>query len=165
MDTLFVKWHYFFQKVLTCFIHNVEVCIIWDIKTIKRKTQTVTQKNRVLKVKNSPFELEKGFKPINLSIDNMDKFEENELTKNNTLAKIIWYDWYDWLINYIHESIKTVGGVKDTIISLFKKNIAKDYSKVKCIKNLCGGGKKPRKLKMQRQSEDNIIKNIRHLLR
>ena len=30
---------------------------------------------------------------------------------------------------------------------------------------LWGGGKKPKKLKMQRQSEDNIIKNIRHLLR
>lgn len=37
--------------------------------------------NRVLKVKNSPLELEKYFKPINISIDNTDKFKEKEITK------------------------------------------------------------------------------------
>ena len=37
--------------------------------------------NRVLKVKNSPLELEQYFKPINVSIDNMDKFKEKEVTK------------------------------------------------------------------------------------
>ena len=39
------------------------------------------QKNRILKVKASPLELEKDFKPTKVSIDNMDKFEEKELIK------------------------------------------------------------------------------------
>ena len=43
--------------------------------------------NRVLKVKNSPLELEQYFKPINVSIDNMDKFKEKEVTKKWLLAK------------------------------------------------------------------------------
>ena len=34
------------------------------------------QKNRILKVKGSPLELEKDFKPTKVSIDNMEKFEE-----------------------------------------------------------------------------------------
>ena len=41
----------------------------------KKKNSNSTQKNRVLNVKNSPLELEKGFKPINTSIDDMAKFE------------------------------------------------------------------------------------------
>ena len=52
-------------------------------------------KNRILKVRNSPFELGKYFKPINISINNMDKFEEKEITKRQTFAKNIWYDCYD----------------------------------------------------------------------
>ena len=35
-----------------------------------------TQKNRILKVKNSSLELEKYFKPINVSVDDMGKFEK-----------------------------------------------------------------------------------------
>ena len=50
------------------------------------------------------------FKPIVVSIDDMDKFDEKGTKKirliNNTLD--------DWLINYILESIrKSVGGFKD----------------------------------------------------
>ena len=49
----------------------------------------------------------------------MDKFEIKELKKKITFTKNTWYDWYDWLINYIAEAIqKTVGGVKDQIMSL-----------------------------------------------
>ena len=35
-----------------------------------------TWKNRVLKANNSPLELEKDFKLMNVSMDDMDKFEE-----------------------------------------------------------------------------------------
>ena len=46
-------------------------------------------------------------------------------------------------------------GVKDQIMSLFK---TKDYSKT-----IYGGGKKPSKSKIQKQSEENVIKSIRKL--
>ena len=81
-----------------------------------------------------------NFKPINISINNMDKFEKKELTKKRTFTKSTWYDQYDWLIKYIPEPIKkTVDGFKDHIMSLFK---TKDYSKPERVKTLCGGGKK-----------------------
>ena len=83
----------------------------------------------------------------------MDKFEKKkELAKKRTFTKNTWYDWYDWLINYIPDPIiKSVGGVKDEIMSLFK---TKDYSKPESVKTVYGGGKK--------QSEENIIKSIRN---
>ena len=46
---------------------------------------------------------------------------------------------------------------------LFKTNKTKDYSKPTHIRNVYGGGKNPRKLKKQKQSEENIIKNIRKI--
>ena len=83
----------------------------------------------------------------------MDKFEKNELSKKKIFTKNTWHDWYDWLINYIPEPMqKTVGGVKDQIMSLYK---TKFYSKPEPVKILQGGGKK--------QSEENIIKGIRNL--
>ena len=42
----------------------------------KNKHFNNTQKNRILKVKNSSLELEKYFKPINVSVDDMGKFEK-----------------------------------------------------------------------------------------
>ena len=37
------------------------------------------------------------------------------------MLKNTWNDWYDWLIGYIPEPIiKSVGGVKDQIMSLFR---------------------------------------------
>ena len=45
------------------------------------------------------------FKPINMSINDMDKFEKKELTKKGHY-KNTWYDWYNWLINYIPEPIE-----------------------------------------------------------
>ena len=97
--------------------------------------------------------LENNFKTINISINDMDKFEKKELTKKRTFTKNIWYDWYNWLIKYIPEPLKkSVGGVKDQIMSLFK---TKDYSKP--VKTVNGRGKK--------ESEENIIKSIRNLFK
>ena len=64
---------------------------------------------RLLKVKNSTLKLENDFKPINISINDMDKFEKKELTTKRTFTKNTWYNWYDWLINYILEPKKTGG--------------------------------------------------------
>ena len=78
--------------------------------------------------------------------------KKKELAKKRTFTKNTWYDWYEWLINYIPDPIiKSVGGVKDEIMSLFK---TKDYSKPESVKTVYGGGKK--------QSEENIIKSIRN---
>ena len=53
------------------------------------------QKYKDKQLKNSSLELQNNFKPINISTNNMDKFEKiKELTKNRTLAKNTWFDWY-----------------------------------------------------------------------
>ena len=65
-----------------------------------------TRINSILKVKNSLLESEKDFKPIKVSADYKDKFEEKEINKKRTVAKSTWYDLNDWLINYIPEPIK-----------------------------------------------------------
>ena len=50
------------------------------------------------------------FKPIVVSIDDMDKFDE----KGTKKIRLIKNTLYDWLINYVLESIrKSVGGFKD----------------------------------------------------
>ena len=50
-----------------------------------------TQKNRILKENNSPLESEKDFKPINVSTDDVGKFEEKEIAQNKRkrLQKIL----------------------------------------------------------------------------
>ena len=59
------------------------------------------------------------FKPIMVSIDDVDKFEEKTMKK----MRPVKHTWYDWLINYILEPItKTVCGFKSKVISLFKTN-------------------------------------------
>ena len=85
--------------------------------------------------------------------------------KKRSLAKNTCFDWYDWLINYIPQPIKIVGGVKDNSMIFLKKYTIKHYSKPKCFSNVYGGGKKPRKPKIIRQSKDNTIKNIRKSFR
>ena len=50
-------------------------------------------------------------------------------------------------------------------MSLLKTNTAKDHNKPTRVKNVHSREKKPRKLKMQKQSEDTVIKNIRNLFR
>ena len=60
---------------------------------------------------------------------------------------------------------RTAGGVKDRILSLSKTNSTKNYIKPKRAKNVYGTGSRPSKLKIQKQSKDNITKNIRHPFR
>ena len=63
--------------------------------------------------------------------------------------------WYDRLINYIPKPKgKSVGGFKDKVISLFKKNTPKQ--------TVYGRGKKLNKSKMQKKSEENILNSIRY---
>ena len=47
-------------------------------------------------------------------------------------------------------------------MSLFKTNLTKDHIKATRVDNMFRGGKKPRK---QNKFEDDIVKNIRNLLR
>ena len=91
----------------------------------ERKYLSNMQKSQFLKAKNSLLELEKDaielkdrelkdrelkikreieelfFKPIIVSMDDMDKFEQKEVKK----IRLINNTWYDWLINYIPEHI------------------------------------------------------------
>ena len=88
-----------------------------------------------------------------MSMNDMDEFVKQELTKKRKFTKNNCYDWCDWLINYILEPIiNSVAGFKDQIMSLFK---TKDYSKPKPVKTGYGSGNK--------ESEENIIKSIRNL--
>ena len=121
------------------------------------------QKHKNKQLKNSTLESENKFNLINISIYDMDKFGKKELTMKRTFTKNTWFDWYDWLINYIPESIRTaVGRVKDQIINILK---TKDYSKPKRVKTEYGGGRKSSKLKIQKQSEENMIKSIKKLFK
>ena len=58
---------------------------------------------------------------------------------------------------------KSIGGIKDQIMNLFTKT--KAYSKTKLVKTVYRSGKKISKSKIQKQNEDNIIKNIRNLFK
>ena len=42
-------------------------------------------------------------------------------------------------MNYIPEPIKTVSGVKDKILNLFRIKTTEDYNTLKRVKNLLGG--------------------------
>ena len=81
--------------------------------------------------------------------------KKKELTKKRTFTKNIWFDWYDQLINYIPGLRKTVGGVKEQIMSFFK---TKDYSQPKLVRTVSGRGRKLRKLKIQNQFEEDKLK-------
>ena len=71
-----------------------------------------------------------------MSIDDVGKFEEKEMNKIRPIKNA----WYDWLINYITEPIrKSVVGLKDREISLFKINT--------CKTTMYGRGKKQSKPK------------------
>ena len=81
------------------------------------------------------------FKLIKVSIDDMDKFEQNEMKE----------DGFDWLIHYIPEPFrKCVGGFKDKTVSLFKINTPK--------KTGYGRGKKLSKPKTQNTRNPIYIK-------
>ena len=63
---------------------------------------------------------------------------------------------HDWLINYISEPIiKSVGGFKDKVVSLFNTNTSKQI--------LYGRGKKLSKPELQTKSEANKINSIRNI--
>ena len=138
-------------------------------ENIETKYLNKMRKNQFLRVKNSLLELEKDFiklkyrelkdrekkskrdrraifKPIIVSIDDMDKFEEKGMKKIRPIKNT----WYDWLINYILEPIrKSVGGFKVKVISPFKSNTPKQ--------TVYGTGKKLNKLETQKKSEENIM--------
>ena len=115
-------------------------------ENIDRKYLNKTQENQFLKIKYSLLELEEDFiklkdrelnnreikikreieelffKPIIVSIDDMDQFEEKETKKIRPIKNT----WYDWLIDYIPEPItKIVSGFKDNVVSLFNTNAAR----------------------------------------
>ena len=54
--------------------------------------------------------------------------------------------------------------MNNKIMSLFKANATKDYSKPTHVKNVYSGRKTTRKLKIKK-SEDSIIKNARNLFK
>ena len=88
-------------------------------------------KDREVKIKREIEEL--FFKPLIMSLDDMDKFEQKEMKK----IRLIKNTWYDWLINYIPEPLKkAVRGFKDKIVSLFRTNTAQQ--------TMCGRRKKLR---------------------
>ena len=135
-------------------------------ENIERKYLNNMRNNQFLKVKNNLLELEKDFvelkdrelkdrrlkskkeieelfyKPIIVSIDDTDKFEQKRMKKIRPIKKT----WYDWLINYIPEpKTKTVCGFNDKIISLFNTSTPKQTT--------CGRGKKLSKPKKQKQNK------------
>ena len=57
-----------------------------------------------------------------------------------------------------------MGGAKATLFAFLKPTQPRT-SKPKHVKNVHGGGIKPRKLKMKKQSEGEIIKNNGNLFR
>ena len=64
--------------------------------------------------------------------------------------------WYDWIISYILEPLrKTVGSFKDKVLSFLKTNTL----------TIHGTGKNLSKPKIQKQSEENIIKSIWNLFK
>ena len=58
----------------------------------KNKQPKNTRETRALQVKNSALELEKYFKPITVSVDEMNRFEEKEIMKKKITAKNLWYN-------------------------------------------------------------------------
>ena len=72
-----------------------------DLRHQKYKNKQFNN-TRVLKVKNSPLDLEKDFKQLSVNyIYKHKKKKKKKLTKKKTFEKIAWYDWYDSLINYV----------------------------------------------------------------
>ena len=51
------------------------------------------QKCKNKQLKNSTLELDNNFKPSNISMNDMEKFEKKELTKNRTFTRSSWNDW------------------------------------------------------------------------
>ena len=83
----------------------------------------------------------------------MDKSEQKEMKKIRPIKNTL----YDWLINFVPEHIrKSVGGFENKIVRLFGTSTPK--------KTVYGGGKKLRKPKTKKQSEENKINSMRNLV-
>ena len=54
---------------------------------------------------------------------------------------------------------------KDKIITIFTANGIKDYIKPTHVKNVYVGGKKQKILQTRKESEDNVIRNMRNLIK
>ena len=96
---------------------KVKNCLLqWENDFIELKDREI--KDIEIKVKS---EIEELFsKPMLVPIDDMGKFEQNEMKKKRSIEQI----WYDCLINYIPGPIaKNVSGFKDKNVSLFKTNM------------------------------------------
>ena len=70
-------------------------------------------KGRKVKIKREMEEL--FFKPIIVSTDDMDKFEQKEMKKKRPIKNT----WYDWLINYVPNPIRKTVGVLKTKLQVF----------------------------------------------
>ena len=67
----------------------------------------------------------------------MNSLKHKNYTNENTLTKS---PWHNWLIRCIPELIKNmVGSVQDKIMSLFKSNTTKNFSKPTRVNNMYGG--------------------------
>ena len=75
-------------------------------------------KDREIKIKKEIEEL--FFKPIFVSMEDMDRFEKEEMKKKKKIRPIK-NTWYDWLINYISKPIRK----SESVLKLFKTNTAK----------------------------------------
>ena len=77
-------------------------------------------KDREVKIKK---EIEEPFfKPIMVSIDDMDKFKQKEMNKIRSIKNT----WYNWLVNYVTDPIrKRVASFKNKAVSLFNPNTPK----------------------------------------
>ena len=118
----------------------------YKTENIEQKFLKIMQKNQFLKVKNSPLKLGKGskelkdieledrqvkikreieelfFKPIAVSIDDMDSFEKNEMKK----VRPVKNTWYDQQVNYISQPIRKItSDFKDKVVSLFNTSTTK----------------------------------------
>ena len=83
--------------------------------------------------------------------------KKKELKKNRIFAKNTGCNWYDWFINHTPKPIrKTLGGANDRIMNLFNTNYYSNPKSAKTSQN-CKA-----ELKIKKQSDDNIIKNMKN---
>ena len=75
-----------------------------ETSKLKKWALNIYKEKQNFEIKNSPLELKKDFKPANISLNDMDKFKEKEITKKRKFANT-WYNWYNSLISYIPEPI------------------------------------------------------------
>ena len=81
------------------------------------ENQTITL--TILREENLKCMLNKQFfKPIFVSIDDMDRFQKKEMKKIRPVKNTS----FDWLINYIPDPIrKSLGGFKDKIVNFLRQ--------------------------------------------